>query len=315
MDKTAVEIQSVIKKINSLKKAEVHFKQLTENLAQDRQYLSELTLAMDKELKDIENLENMSVRGLFIKVLGNRETELERERQEYLAVALKVKELKKNIELHEFEIGILKSKVEELESLNAKLTHLKEQREDEILRLNLPQKVALQSIMLEEDLNSKMIGEIEEAQEVGRSALVHLENVLKHIKQAEKWGNWDMYHGKSKHYDNLKYAAIDHATQSAIEARNQLMKFQRELADVGHHHKYVELKIDTFTNFTDVFFDNLISDWIVQRKIKSVVANVEAALDKVTMLLKTLDADFVKCKALISQLKSKRDSLILRSIH
>ncbi len=53
---------------------------------------------LEKEYKDIEKLENLSIKGLFYKILGSKEEQIERERQDYLQIVLKQKEiLKKNL--------------------------------------------------------------------------------------------------------------------------------------------------------------------------------------------------------------------------
>ena len=40
------------------------------------------------------------------------------------------------------------------------------------------------------------------------------------------------------------------------------------------------IKLDGFGRFIHIFFDNLISDWVIQRKIKNALNNVESTFDK-----------------------------------
>jgi len=45
-----------------------------------------ITAQLKKEEKDVKQLENKGFRPLFYKILGDKEKQLEKERQEYLAV-------------------------------------------------------------------------------------------------------------------------------------------------------------------------------------------------------------------------------------
>lgn len=313
MTETANKINETIKALKNLEKANNYNKELVNKLNLQRAELREVTISLDEELKDIEKLEGYSVRGLFHKVLGSKENELEKERQEYLTIALKHKELKKSIELEEFELDLLSKKVLKIEHLETDLEKLMERRASEILRLNLPEKGFLNKILKSLDENVRTQAEIEEAHNIGKISIQHLNAVLSHISQAEKWGNWDMHKGNSRHYDRMKYGAIDHAAQAAVQARNLLTRFQKELNDVGLYNQNLTINIDSFNRFTDVFFDNLISDWIVQRKIKNVLSNVESVKDRVILLLRTLEKDHKTQKDQWGKLDRQKDEIVLKS--
>jgi len=55
----------------------------------------------------------------------------------------------------------------------------------------------------------------------------------------------------------------------------------------------------------------LISDWIVQQKIKSTIASVESSLDQVKRILMNLDNEEKACKTKVEKLEKDREELLL----
>ena len=97
---------------------------------------------MRKEFEDIENLEKLGMKALFYKVLGSQEEQLEKERQEYLQASLKYDQVRKNLELLEFEYNILKKKSGNLATIEQKLNDLSVRQEKELI--NMPGAAALE---------------------------------------------------------------------------------------------------------------------------------------------------------------------------
>ncbi len=66
---------------------------------------------LSRELKDIEKIEGLSTKSIFYKILGTREQQVEKERQEYLELSLKSEDTEKSIQLLEYEVNLLDAKV------------------------------------------------------------------------------------------------------------------------------------------------------------------------------------------------------------
>ena len=62
-----------------------------------------------------------------------------------------------------------------------------------------------------------------------------------------------------------------------------------------------------------MFFDNLISDWIIQNKIKNSLANCLAVRDKVVRLVSSLKAEIPAINQEIKQLEQNRKKIIITS--
>jgi hypothetical protein len=309
MPSIAEQIKATLEELTALEHAKARHEQVTESLAIQNIRWQEMDKQLDKELKDIKELEKMGIKSLFHKVLGSQEEQLEKERQEYLSLNLKYKELVKSIEITEFELGILDKKIVGIEKVASKLERLKDIRGKEILRTNSPLKNDLLVIIKKEEKAIRLIEEIKQAFDAGEQSLNSIRKVLKHLKNAEKWGQWDMYNNKSNYYDHMKYTAIDKAVDEAYRTKHVLSIYKNELADVGFSNTFT-FNVESFTKFTDIFFDNLISDWLVQRKIKNVFSNVNAVFDKVTTIQESLQIDFKNIGADLEALDVKKDKLL-----
>lgn len=74
------------------------------------------------------------------------------------------------------------------------------------------------------------------------------------------------------------------ATDYMEEAKRQLLVFQRELRDVQVP---LDLRMDisSFLTFADFFFDGLVADYLVQRKINDAREQVDDAIMRVRVIL------------------------------
>jgi hypothetical protein len=153
--------------------------------------------------------------------------------------------------------------------------------------------------------------DISEAIKAGLKALECIDAVIAGLQQAHNWGQWDVS-GRNPMSNHLKYSAIDKAKDWAYESNRQLKVFEKELLDV---YKQIpedfQLHIDSFNRFIDVFFDNLITDWIIQQKIYNALNNTLNIRDKVERMIKTLEGENPKVAQTISTLEQRKKEFIL----
>ncbi len=129
--------------------------------------------------------------------------------------------------------------------------------------------------------------EIREAIFSGQQALSHLEEARKYLSSAANWGIFDMFAGGMLS-TMIKHNKIDSASQSMEQARDHLRLFQKELEDVNMSLN-LNLEIGSFLTFADYFFDNILTDSIVQSKIDNARQQVEEAILMVRQLLDRLE--------------------------
>lgn len=125
--------------------------------------------------------------------------------------------------------------------------------------------------------------EIEEAAAAGEKALYSLETAREKLQGAKNWGIFDML-GGGFFTDMVKYSKMSDATAYMEDAKSQLLVFQRELRDVQVP---LDLRMDisSFLTFADFFFDGLVADYLVQKKINDAREQVDDAITRVRVIL------------------------------
>ncbi len=290
-----------------------HLDQLNTQLKAAYGDLDLLEKKLRKEFRDIEKLEKLSVKGLFHKVLGSKEQQIEKERQEYLEVSLKYDEAKKSVELLEYERNLLDGKVKTLPQIESRLAALIKAREKALIDSNSLSGRQILEIHMRIDQKEALMREVEHVKSTGGEVISLLENIVRLLQEARNWGQWDMT-GRHRHASHMKHSAIDRAKDLAYQSKHRLVRFQQDLEHLfGPQQFDLNLEFNKFNRFTDMFFDNLISDWIVQQKIQNTLSNVQAVRDKTIRIVQSLDAEIKKAESEIANLEEQRKQIIIKA--
>ena len=304
-------LNKILDKYQDFERIQKHLKSLDEELKKGYKDLDKMEKILEKQGDDVEELERLSLKGIFHKMLGSKKEQLDKERQEYLQAALKRNEHKKSVELLEYEKKILEEKLEKLKNIPAQAEELIKQREKDLMKSGSPVGMRILTISKQIDENRKLKREIAEAVQAGNDALLVLREMEGYLKNARNWGNWDMYGGR-RMTSYVKHSNIDKARARLHKAQHLLNRFEDELRDVYNPRQLnLSLNLDSFTRFIDIFFDNLISDWIVQQRIRNALSNVQAVRDRVSRLLGTLEMDNGELKIKVRQLQKEKKQLVL----
>lgn len=307
------EIKNLLEEHQVQKKVQSRLQDIVPQIEQLKKELVPLELQMQKEFADMENLEKVGIKTMFYKVLGSQESQMEKERQEYLQASLKYDQVRKSLELLEYEFNLLKSKADGLPAIEKRLEELSKQQELEIINVPGAAGMELKKIYAQIEVQQRMIIDIQEAIKAGSSALQSLDNVIAGLQQAHNWGQWDMS-GRNPMSNHLKYTAIDKAKDWAYEANRQLKIFEKELLDVYRHiPEDFQLHLDSFNRFIDIFFDNLITDWIIQQKIHNALNNSLNTRDKVIRMIKLLESEKPKTEKAIEDLNVVKKEYVLKN--
>ena len=304
-------LDKVLSKYQEFERVNKHLTELDQRIATSYKTMDKLERIMDKEQQEVNELEKLSLKGIFHKVLGSKEEQLGKERQEYLQAALKRNEHKKSVELLEYEREILETKLKKLDGIQLEAQRLIEERETNLMRSGSPVGMRILTISKSIDESKHLKREIKEAIQVGQRAAVVLQEMEGYLRSARGWGNWDMMGGKGMS-TYVKHTNIDRARGRLHQAQNLLVRFEEELRDVYNPRQLnLTLNLDSFTRFIDIFFDNLISDWIVQQRIRNALSNVIAVKDRVSRLLGTLQMDDKEMTLKIKQLTKEKKKLVM----
>ena len=308
---TAAKIKETITRIGELQAVKRHYASTLDEFESILKQKDKIETQMIKELEDINELEKLGVKSIFYKVLGNKEEQLEKERQEYLQVTLQHKEVINALEVVEYEKNILGKKLMVIDDLEAELAGLKEIREKEILATSGELRNELRMIFKKMDDLQKYNIELGEARTIGEKTIQSLDLVYTQMNKAKDWGNWDMMNNDGgRYHKSMKHNAIDRAMNEVSRSKLLLSNFNKELRDIGYSNQRLALQVENIARFPGMIFDNLISDWIIQNKIKSVLSTVGNLMDDVQLILKSLMKDKANSEEEYDELDRQRNRLL-----
>jgi len=302
-------LQIKLEELKSLEIVDRHFKTTKDSLKNAEKELKRIKKQLVKENADIEKLEKLSIKKLFHKVLGDQEKQLEIERQEFLDLSLKLNEHIKSIELMEFELDVLENKRKGIPALKKDIKSLKKKREKEIMKSPTKKGKRLRAIVEESDDLALGKKEYQEAIVVGKDIIKHLKAAVQHLRKANNWGTYkNMGGGRMSSYNQR--GAIENARNIIIRSQHLMRIFKKELQDINVHDFDTRISADQLTGFTNIFFDNLITDWIIQKKIRNTLTEVRSVHDRIQRFVGYLDSEFAKMHARIEDLNTERESII-----
>jgi len=150
--------------------------------------------------------------------------------------------------------------------------------------------------------------ELQEAIDAGETALRTLRSVETELRSAANWGTFDLM-GGGMMATMAKHSKIDAAKAHAHRAQRQLRRFQEELADADQRLQ-VSLEITGFSKFADYFFDGLITDWVVQSKIRNASSACETAVSRVRAAVSSCRRGLTETKEQLREITKQRETLI-----
>ncbi len=307
------QLKIAFEKSKRKEKIEMHLLHLATNLATFKIELIQLEKILAKEDIDIKKLEKKSLRNVFLQILGNKETQLEKERQDYLTAFLNKQACQKRITAIKFEEKVLKRQLSALFRIDRELNNLLVKKEQQLKRENGAKSEALFSIDKNILSHQSKLKELREARQAGKTTLKVLLDIAEKLEQVKGWGDGEMF-GKGRYSSSAKKRFIDRATKDSYKARNRLERFQEELFDISEQYElHFQQEIALFQDFLKIFFDNLITDWIIQAKIVNTLHVVNNVIDRVKMLLLTVDNEIENTKEFIKLEKQDKRNLLLLS--
>jgi len=248
--------------------------------------LSALGTHLEKEKVDVKKLERTSLTALFYSVLGSREEQLEKERQELLSAQLRYQQVKHQVEALQREQNSLTRQIADLAGVEDQYKALLAEKEALLRQSNrVIAGQLMENAEQSADLASRL-GEIAEALRAGRGVMSSLEGVLDSLESAQTWGVWDLL-GGSLISTAVKHNRIDEARLGIHVVQERMSRFKRELADVRDPHE-LDIDISGFETFADYFFDGLIVDWVVQSKIEASLERAKGAKKAISQTLRRL---------------------------
>ncbi len=245
---------------------------------------------LTKEQQDVVKLGKFSFTNKIAEWTGKWDAMMEKEMAEVVEAELKYNEAEKNVVDLEAEVKRLQDAMQ-----NPDFTYIDEdwadflkEKETWIRRYDSVANATLQKIADERVAIRSMLREVGEAQDAGEKASRALDAALDHLDSAEGMSIWDTFFGGGLIVSALKYSEIDSSDDHVHRAQRALRHFETELMDVQNiASKSFTVNQNDIWTFTDLFFDNIFSDWMVhsritdaKEKLNDVLKDVRRVLDQ-----------------------------------
>lgn len=280
------ELQSLQTQITEKQWVEVRLAESREKMVNQKAHLAHLQEQLAKERADVTSLEGLSLVGLFYTILGNKDQQLENERREALMAQLKYDEARQSLALNEVEMEELQTRLQRIHEAEAMLEAKLETKLSLLLLEATPVAQALKQRHTQGQMLKKQKLEISEALEAGKLYQELLELLIKQLKSAQSWGTWDVL-GGGMLSSYVKQQRLGDVRKTLSSLRHYELNFRRELADVKQSLD-LDVELTGVEGFLDVFFDNLITDWIIQQRINRSLAGAQNAFSQVGRVLSIL---------------------------
>lgn len=248
--------------------------------------VSRLAQRVEVERKDVDEIEGFSAVRLLAGLFGDLDERVRKERQEWVAACMRHAAAAEDQAETAAELAALERRLASLEDPRRRYLDLLEAKSRFLAEHDAHPQVERLHLAEREGLLRDELRELDEAIWAGDVARAALAGVLGALGKAQAIGRLDMIAMASTW---AKFVHVDDAHRHASASNRALSRFQMELADVHERHEArFEIEVGTAATFADYFFDDLVSDWVVQCRIVNSRRSAAVARTRVGRVLRAL---------------------------
>lgn len=268
---------------------------------------------LTKEQQDVVKLGRFSFMNKINEWTGKWDEQMAKEIAEVAEAELRYNEAEKNVMDLEAEVKQLQSLMQnpEFAYIDEDWADFLKEKTIWIRRYDSAVNATLNKIAEERVAILSILREISEAEEAGEAASRALNAALDKLDSAEGLSMWDTFLGGGMIVSALKYSEIDSSDDHVHRAERALRHFKTELMDVQNvaSESFTINNNDIFT-FTDIFFDNIFSDWAVHSRITDAKRNLQTIYKDVVRVLNQLARKRDEMKYAVERLDEEEKEII-----
>jgi hypothetical protein len=268
-----------------------------------------------KELKDVEKLEGNGLLSSFYKFIGFHEGILSKEQEEYFKAKQVLEKSKFELEDKFYSLNNIDIKIKELNDEISKSQDIINSKINYFESLDNFSSVKQEYLRLKSNVESisKIIVELEEAKAACNNALKETLAAITHLSNADGWALVDII-GGGLLSDLMKYDEIDKSQTQLNSVSIALNKLKKELDDVNETIELPHLGIDKSTQFFDVWFDNIFSDFQVKDQIRNQQTELDTLKSKLKTILDVLNTNSYNSQIQLNDFKIEFDRFLMKDI-
>ncbi|MFJ8067118.1 hypothetical protein ACIQYS_21315 [Psychrobacillus sp. NPDC096426] len=274
---------------------------------------NDLEERLTKEQKDVLKLDKFSLSNLVSQWNGTMNEKRKKEIAEAAEVELKYNVAEKTLRDLEKDIEIVKSEIASgdyslIDEHWASIMHEKEQW---LYANTVDERQELEKLYENRANLESMLKEIKEALIAGQEALRALEQANTELNSASAMSTWDTFLGGGILVTAMKHNSLNNSQDYIHIAQMALRRFETELMDVKNIvTEVIQVDQSNFMTFTDYFFDNIFTDWMIHSQINSSKERLEEALQQVETVLDKLSAKLDEVNSELENVKHKLKNII-----
>ncbi|MDP4144948.1 MAG: hypothetical protein Q8936_10785 [Bacillota bacterium] len=269
------------------------------SLKQETSRKKKLGKILKAEDKDVKRLESVSISSIFHSLLGNKEKQIEKEKEELLSAKLNYEECCKLVSTLEKELKTHEDSLVNLVGAEEKYETAFKRKKEFILKLSNGNSQKLHQLMDKATYLKTQQKYLKEAISDGKSSQNALERVLRPLEKAEKVGSWDILTGETAaEEDNERHYLVNEARKHSHYARTSLKWFRDKLSNVN-----LTIDIDIHITPLETLLEELLSDvdedWVDElteqsrireslHRVQRVAKNVDNLIDSMTKTLNNI---------------------------
>lgn len=303
-------ILAIYKELQRKEKIQIHLNNLLELMERKTAELKKIDRLVSKEEEDIKRLEKLNLFSTFQFILGNKEQQLEKERQEFLQAVLKRKGLIENIKAIEKEKTVLQRSFMSLHDIELEFEKLITEK-TELLKKNNSYPATLNRYNEKLASFDSRIRELNVTIKQGEKAKKELHKIIVNLGKIDNWG----YDSSQPSTITRVNRQIDRTHKHVYNANNFLQRYEEELLDLSDHFELeFRREVQMLEKFLDQFIDCLITDWVVRSKLENSINLVLHVIDKITLISSMLEYEIEKTNNYIKEEKKMKANTIINLI-
>ncbi len=282
---------------------------LTEEVARAAQAATSAHAALRDEEADVARLESWSPTRILAGLRGNRDADLTREQAEADLARMRAASADAALERARQQEHEVRTRLVTCGDAERRLSAALWAKEQWLVQSGDARGDRLTAILAEHGTARDRLREITEAQSAATAAHAALRDVASLLGDAHGLATFDTFFSGGLVTDMMKYGRLDRAQAGLRAADGALAHLAAELADVGLDGPG-SIQIDQLTQFFDVFFDNIFSDWAVRGRVRDALDQVQRMLARLDDVASALARQAAQTEELLSDLGAERHRLL-----
>ncbi|KAF0978439.1 hypothetical protein FDP41_002259 [Naegleria fowleri] len=315
---------------------------LQEQVNQQRQVLQSVSSQVLKEKKSVEKLYQPSISNFFSKALDKHgfEKKIEKEQLEYKALLEKEHQAKYQLEQLEAQLmqaqSIQTSLHQHVQSYETKKRELESCIDRMMIAANLPPHHIIPQTQQELFMNQNKKQQIVCYLSQYKAGLTNLQQAYsllqscyQRLSEAKNLATADLFMNggiANMYVDSMKYENLNRANDDAKKAKMFIAEAVRQCPPLASQPLFVA-KVTQGDFVFDVFFDNIIADYIVREKIRKSKEAMSESIQQLTITLNWLqmtcipqiERDLQEVDQLIASLSTtlqqERMAIVMQALH